>query len=403
MPDAHRLKRLPIPAIVRRTAAAAALLLPLAGCTDYYPNSTLTPHSEFGRAIDHLWRIELNLGTVVFIVVEALLLYTLIRFRERPGQPSPEPVHGNTTLEILWTGIPIIVLFFIAVPTIRTIFETQRKAPANALEVDVYGHQWWWEFQYPQYHVTTANELYLPLGRPVNFVLRSKDVLHSFWIPELGGKRDLITNHTNYLWFTPDSGMAPNAWNGECAEYCGTSHGVMHFRVFTVAPSDFEQWAAHQAHPSHPDSTTALATDTGGYRFPAAKLPEYVIPATPAPANLSFASGVAGDAARGRKLYSSSACIGCHMVRGNPMSVGIIGPDLTHIASRYTIGAGRYPNDTTHLRLWIKNARLMKPGVIMPTLGANQVDPITHSRVPAAAGLTDQQIADIVAYLQQLR
>jgi cytochrome c oxidase subunit 2 len=403
MPDAHRLTRLRSPRFVRRTTAALALLLPLAGCSQYYPNSTLTPHSEFGRLIDHLWHIELNLGTAVFIVVEGLLVYTLFRYRERPGQPSPEAVHGNTTLEILWTGIPIIVLLFIAIPTIRTIFETQRKAPANSLEVDVYGHQWWWEFQYPQYHVTTANELYLPLGRPVNFVLRSKDVLHSFWIPELGGKRDLITNHTNYLWFTPDSGMAPSAWNGECAEYCGTSHGVMHFRVFTVAPADFARWAAYQANPSHPDSASGITADTGGYRFPAAQLPSYVIPATPAPANLSFATGVAGDPARGRKLYSSSACIGCHMVRGNPMSVGIIGPDLTHIASRYTIGAGRYPNDATHLRLWIKNARLMKPGVIMPTLGANQVDPTTSSRVPAAAGLTDQQIADIVAYLQQLR
>lgn len=420
MPDVHRLKRLV--RAVRGVPAAVAAWLAMTGCNQYLPNSTLHPHTDIGRAIDHIWRIELGLGTVVFVLVEGLILYTLIRFRERPGRPPPQPVHGNTTLEVMWTVIPAVVLVFIAVPTIRTIFQTEAKAPANSVEVDVYGHQWWWEFRYPQYKVTTANELYLPVGRPVNFVLRSGDVLHSFWIPELSGKRDVITNHTNYLWFTPDSTHAPSAWNGECAEYCGTSHGVMHFRVFTVAPADFARWAAYQATPAAyqapppaaapaghdsaraaPAPAPAPTPDTAtGYRFPADKLPRNVVPETPTPAGLTFSPGLAGDPARGRQVYSSSACIGCHTIRGNPVSVGVIGPDLTHVASRYTIGAGLYPNDAAHLRLWVKNARMMKPGIIMPTLGANQYDPIMHSRVPAAGGLTDQQIADIVAYLQQL-
>jgi cytochrome c oxidase subunit II len=396
MPDAHRLRRR---TAVRPLAAAFVLLLALAACGREYPNSTLTPHTDFGRTIDHLWHIELLLGTIVFVLVESLLLYAVIRFRERPGQPEPEHVHGNTTLEVLWTVIPVVVLVFIAVPTIRAIFDTQRKAPANSLEVDVYGHQWWWEFQLPQYHLTTANELYLPVGRPVNFVLRSKDVLHSFWIPELGGKRDVITNHTNYLWFTPDSVAVPSAWNGECAEYCGDSHGVMHFRVYTVAPADFERWATHQAL-AH---DTAATGDTTGYQFPADKLPRHVIPETPTPEGLSFTAGLEGDAARGQKIYSSNACIGCHTIRGNPMSAGVIGPDLTHVASRYTIAGALYPNDASHLRLWVKNARLMKTGVTMPTLGANQYDPVTKAHIPAAGGLSDQQIADIVAYLQQLK
>ncbi len=397
-------------ACIRRAstvASAVLVLVALAACGRDLPNTTFNPHTEFGREIDALWNLLLNLGTVVFILVEALLVYALIRFRHRPGQEEPAHVHGNTTLEILWTVIPALVLVFIAVPTVRTIFRTQRNAPASGLQVEVYGHQWWWEFHYPQYNVTTANELYLPIGRTANFILRTKDVLHSFWIPQLGGKRDLISNHTNYLWFTPDSTMQASVWNGQCAEYCGASHGDMRMRVYTVPAADFEQWAAHQATPAAfadpPGDTTHRAPPgPAGYAFPKAQMPDYAIPHTPTPEGLTFSAGLTGDPARGEKTYSSQACIGCHTIAGNKMSMGVIGPNLTHVASRNTIAAGLYPNDTDHLRLWIKNAREMKPGVTMPTLGAGQLDPITGSRVPTS-GLTDQQIADIVAYLQQLR
>ena len=190
----------------------------------------------------------------------------------------PEPVHGNTVLEILWTAIPAVILAFIAVPTVSTIFKTQAVASADALQVQVIGHQWWWEFRYPQYTtagangkldtLTTANELYLPLGRKANFALTTMDVLHSFWIPQLGGKRDLITNHVNHLWFTPDS-IAESALNGFCAEYCGTSHGNMHFKTYTVSKSDFESWAAHQLTPAAfgavalAPATPTAAADTG--------------------------------------------------------------------------------------------------------------------------------------------
>src|SRR6202521_4093153 len=225
----------------------AAVVGTLAACGRDLPHTTFNPHTDFGRAIDDLWNLLLNLGTAVFILVEGLLVFTLVRYRHRPGRPDPEQVHGNTTLEVLWTVIPAIVLVFIAVPTVRTIFRTQHAAPAGALQVEVYGHQWWWEFHYPQYNVTTANELYLPIGRTVNFALRTKDVLHSFWIPQLGGKRDLISNRTNYLWFKSDSTTPVTAWNAQCAEFCGASHGDMRMRVYTVPPADFERWAAHQA------------------------------------------------------------------------------------------------------------------------------------------------------------
>ncbi len=453
-------------AVALTVAAVLAVPLLLAACdVKSYPNSTFLPHSEFGKAIDDLWNLLLQLGTLVFVFVEGLLVYTIIKYRHRPGAAPPRHVHGNTTLEIMWTVIPAVILVFIAVPTVKTIFKTESRASADALQVEVYGHQWWWEFRYPQYGVTTANELYLPIGRKVNFALRTQDVLHSFWIPQLGGKRDLISNHTNYLWFTPDSTMSTSAWNGTCNEYCGASHANMRFRVFVVPPADFARWATHQAGPAvfpvavappppaapapaaaparRPAGRTASAAADaqpvvrpvanvangalstqpsanadanaddptivqGGSQapdgdvFPRDSLRPYNIPATPTPDGLTFTPGLVGDAGRGQKVYSVSACIGCHTIKGNPNSVGITGPNLTHVGSRFTIAAGLYPNDTEHLRLWIKNAREMKSGVLMLTLGLNQIDPQTGMKV-TAGGLTDQQIADIAAYLQALK
>jgi len=244
---------MPVPTRLRRslTAALPALLAVVftACSTSGYPNSVFTSHTEFNRDIGGLFNILIWLGTIVFVFVEVLLLVTIWRFRRRSDNDRPEHVHGNTTLEILWTAIPALILAFIAVPTVRTIFKTQAKASADALQVEVVGHQWWWEFRYPQYNITTANELYLPVGRKVAFTLKSNDVIHSFWIPQLGGKRDVITNHPNYLWFTPDS-VGEQAWNGMCVEYCGASHANMRFKTFTVTPANFEAWAAHQATPA---------------------------------------------------------------------------------------------------------------------------------------------------------
>jgi cytochrome c oxidase subunit 2 len=308
--------------------------------------------------------------------------------------------------------------------------------------------------------VTTANELYLPIGRKVNFTLKTQDVLHSFWIPQLGGKRDLITNHPNYLWFTPDS-VSEAAWNGFCGEYCGASHANMRFKAFTVSPANFEAWAAHQKSPavfgavtgsaaaapggatpattaattpaaavagaSPAPATTPAMTSTsapamgmpghdmaamGGasvqqaafHTFPHDRIPSHVVPSTPVPPGMSFDESLTGDAERGRTMLTSfvGGCAGCHVIGGNPSMVGVTGPNLTHIGSRATIAGGLYPNDKKHLSLWIKNSRWMKPGVIMPTLGAFQRDPVTGQTIPKT-GLTDQQIADIVAYMQALK
>jgi cytochrome c oxidase subunit 2 len=255
MPVPHRPRR-PLPAAL---TALFSLLLLGACYGPSHPNSIFTPFTEFNRDVGRLFDILIGFGLFVFVFVEALLIYTIWRYRSRPGQAMPEQVHGNTRLEILWTVIPTVILVFIAVPTVQTIFRTQAKAKSGALQVEVIGHQWWWEFRYPEYTtagangrldtLVTANELYLPIGRTVNFTLRTNNVLHSFWVPALGGKRDLITNHTNYLWFTPDS-SGEGAWVGNCTEYCGASHANMKLRAYTVTAEDFESWARHQLSPS---------------------------------------------------------------------------------------------------------------------------------------------------------
>lgn len=406
----------------------ALLLAVAAACGESYPNSTFQSTTEFNRDTTAVWNTMLLWGTIVFVIVEVILVAAIIRYRRRPNTPDPQHVHGNTAMEITWTVLPMFILAIIAVPTVRNIWKYQSGAPADALTVQVIGHQWWWEFRYPQYNLTTANELYMPIGRAVNFELRTADVIHSFWIPALGGKRDLVNNRTNHLWFIPDS-TGENAFNGSCNEYCGSSHANMRFRAYTVSAENFESWARHQAAnavfpppapavaptPAVPASNAGAAAQapppadpapqpSSGYEFPLDKLGSHILPSTPIPGTVRFNDALlaAGDPQRGFETYSRSACIGCHKIRGNPSSIGIIGPDLTHIASRHTIGAGLFPNDARHMAHWIKNSRAMKPGSLMQTLGRGERDPILKMTV-TAGGLTDEQIADIVAYLRTLK
>jgi cytochrome c oxidase subunit 2 len=412
----------------------AVASLALVACGQEYPNSTFTRLTDLNSAIDILWNRLLFLGTVVFIVTEALLIITIIKFRKRPGGPAAKQIHGNAALEITWTVIPALILVLIAVPTVKTIFKTQAKAPAGALEVQVIGHQWWWEFRYPELGITTANEVYIPAGRAVNFSLQTKDVLHSFWTPQLGGKRDLITNKTNYLWYTPDASLTEHVYNGFCTEYCGSSHANMRFRVYTVSADRFDSWAAHQktaavtATPAPaPAPTVATASLAGGksavaaapvaapstgYSFPVEKLPAHVIPTTPY-TNVAFDDALlaSADVARGRDLVTNPAnmgkapCLTCHVVKGegvmNMTDDNAAGPNLTHFATRHTFGGGLFPTNPQALARWIKNSRTMKPGSLMPVLGNGEFNPASKSK--NTAGLDDRQIADIVAYLLALK
>jgi len=391
-----------------RQAAPALLiavgLLALSACGGVeYPNSTFNHTTDFNTAIDGLWDRLLFWGTIVFVVVEAVLVYTIIKYRKRPGGPAAKPIHGNAVLEITWTAIPAVILALIAIPTVKTIFQTQAPAPAGALTVEVIGHQWWWEFKYPEYGISTANEVYIPVGRPANFVLTTKDVLHSFWIPQLGGKRDLITNKTNYIWFTPADSLPSGVFNGFCTEYCGASHANMRFRMYTVQPDEFESWARHQATIAQPFQVDSNRT-TPGYQFPREQMPTHAMPQTPLPAQIAFDDNLLaqGDAARGQQNFVY--CLACHTVNGNgfPAPPNAIAPNLTHVASRHTIAGGLFPNEPRVLARWIKNAKAMKPGAIMNVFGIGEYDPLTKRPVQQG-GLTDAQIADIVAYLQTLK
>jgi cytochrome c oxidase subunit 2 len=318
----------------------------LAGCGGRFPQSTLAPHSDFGRAIDRLFTDIFWWAALVFAVVETLLLVAIVRFRHRPGRAAPRPTHGHTLLEIAWTIAPAVILVFVAVPTVRTIFVTAGTAPPDALKVEVVGHQWWWEYRYPELGIVTADEMHVPLGRPVQVAITSADVIHSFWAPMLGGKRDAIPGHVNRIAFRADS--AGEYW-GQCAEFCGASHANMRLRVFVDSGPAFETWVRDQR----------------------------AAPAPPAP----------GSAAeQGRTVFARSACIGCHTVQG--VSAGVIGPNLTHVGSRRTIAGGMFPNDSAHLAQWIADAPALKPGSIM-----------TRMKPP----LTDADIAALVAYLQSLQ
>jgi cytochrome c oxidase subunit 2 len=328
----------------RRWLTTAALAL--AGCAGPFPQSTLHPRSDYGRAIDHLFSDIFWWAVVVFVIVETLLLIALIRFRHREGRPAPKPLHGHTALEIGWTLAPAVILVLVAVPTVRTIFATAGDAPPDALKVEVIGHQWWWEYKYPSLGIVTANEMHVPVGKPVQVSITSADVIHSFWAPALGGKRDAIPGHVTRIAFRADS---VGDYSGQCAEFCGQSHANMRLRVLVDAESAFETW---------------VKTEQAGPAAPAA--------ASPAEA--------------GKAFYSRSACLACHTIKG--ISPGVIGPDLTHFGSRTTIAAGVFPNDSADLARWIADAPALKPGSLMPRM---------------QPPLSDAEIAALVAYLQSLK
>lgn len=375
-------------ALARRSAALAVLLLPvLAGCTRHdYPQSTFQPRSDFAGWVAHLNVVLIVWVVVIFALVQGLLLVAIIKFRARPGAPPPKPVHGNTLMEIGWTIAPAIVLALVAVPTVLLIFKTQNLPPHKDIEVKVIGHQWWWEYQYPEYGVTTAGELHLPVGKTVVIDIASADVIHSFWFPAMGGKRDAVPNHTNRMWFTPDS---VGEYLGQCVEFCGMSHANMRTRLFVETPEQFAAWIANQKLPPvggvpAPESAQAVNASAGGPgTAAAAALPPPsggVRPAAPPTAGL-----VAGDlATKGKDVFAHSACIGCHTIQG--ISIGIVGPNLTHFASRTSFAGALYDRTDENLVKWLQNPPARKPGSLMPNLG-----------------LTADQITQLVAYLQSLK
>ncbi|MED5508097.1 MAG: cytochrome c oxidase subunit II [Planctomycetota bacterium] len=313
--------------------------------------SVLVAKSPETREIRKLTWFVFAIAGGIFLVVEGLLLYAIFRYRRTKKQrleETGEPVqlYGSNPVEIAWTIIPIIIVLVLCLATIRTIQTvqpTKNDRPENALTVEVIGHRWWWEFRYPELDVVTANEMYIPVDRPIWLEIGSADVIHSFWVPELQGKMDAIPAHTNYWKLTAEK---EGTYLGQCAEYCGNQHANRLIRVVVLDESGFDGWAKEQARPA--DNITSEQVDLG------------------------------------RKVFLKYACQSCHAVAG--VSEGTYAPDLTHLMSRKTFAGGMIPNTPDNLKAWIDDPAQIKPGSDMPALK-----------------LTPQEIEQVVAYLVTLK
>jgi len=337
-------------------AGLALLVLVLSACSEDLPQNSLAPASERAQNIQDLFVLTMIIATVVFVLVQGAIIYTAIKFRRKKGEEDRpvKQIHGNTKLEIAWTIAPALILAGLAVPTVQTIFENAEK-PANALEITVTGHQWWWEYEYTDLGIVTANEMHIPVGQDVFLTLQADDtdVIHSFWVPRLSGKRDVVPGHINTLTISADE---TGLFLGQCAEFCGLSHANMRLRVQAHEPADFDAWAAGQ--------------------LAAANIP------------------AEGDsqAAEGWELFISKGCSACHTVNGTEAVGGGInpGPDLTHFAQRDTFAGALFDRTEENLRSWLANPSEMKA-----------MEPDLNRGMPNL-GLSDEEITALVAFIQGL-
>jgi cytochrome c oxidase subunit II len=363
--------------LLRRMAPVLPLLVLFAGaCSpEHYPQTALRPLSDYAKIGDSIQDTTFYWAVGVFVLVEGALLYAVFRFRGRPDDPEPRQVHGNTTIEIIWTVIPALILAVIAVPTVRGIFETNAIPKGDVLTVDVVGHQWWWEFRYPDLRLTTANEVHIPVGQTVLFRMGTADVIHSFWPPRFAGKRDVFPNRETRMWFKAE---AAGEYPGQCAEFCGIEHGRMAFRVRAQTPDEFQAWVAHMQ-TLGPKAAAARATDSVRTASAGAAVQAGQTPARGAkpPASgqdttaAAQAPAIPSDPAyaAGEKLFTAKGCVGCHSLQAVDAPKGMIGPNLANVGARSYIGAGSFKNTDENLSRWIQNPQKLKQGVLMPNLG----------------------------------
>lgn len=414
----------------RRTSSASGGLVSIAVATllaacegEQYVQTTFRPVTDFGEALNAVFANTFAWTMGILAIVVLLVVFVMIRFRERPGEPLPKQIHGSTKLELMWTTIPAIIVIFIAIPTVRTIFATQQPPGEGALEVEVIGHQWWWEFRYPEQGVVTANELMLPVGREIHLRMYSADVVHSFWIPRLGGKRDVNPQpavaegqrpQANHLVFTVNE---PGTYSGQCAEYCGASHAIMRVTAVAVPQPEFEDWVASmQDSPAQPPGTPP-ATAPGAARPNTPPADTAAGTAQPgddgergsetggagAPDSLAVAQDRPALVEEGERVFLSRSCIACHTI-SNTTARGVLGPNLTRFGSRPTIGAGALPNSAENLERWITNPRAVKPGTMMPGTETTAPPPGNPAGPPfPATGLTPEEVRAVAAYLFSLK
>jgi cytochrome c oxidase subunit II len=312
--------------------------------------SIFSPASTPANSIYQLSLFVLAICLAIFVVVFSLLVYAVVKFRQRPGDDAREPaqIYGSNQMELAWTVIPVLIVVVLFLATARVIHAVEdARFPPGTTEIRVVGHQFWWEFQYPQQGFVSANELHVPVSdsenpTPTHITLLSADTDHSFWVPKLAGKTDLIPNRSNSMWIDPHE---VGVYVGQCAQYCGVQHAKMLLRVVVESREDFDRWVASQQRPAQTSQSVA----------------------------------------RGRQVFESTACVNCHTVTGTNAK-GKFGPDLTHLMSRETIAAGAALNNRENLRLWIKDPDVFKPGALMP-----------------AMQLDDQDLDAVTDYLQSLR
>jgi cytochrome c oxidase subunit 2 len=378
---------------LRRLLPAASITAAALTCrAAELPTSIFSPHSTPSKQEYDLALFVLGICALIFIGVGSLLIYALVRFRARKADNTEPPqVFGSLQIELSWTIIPILIIVVLFLGTARVLFSVQdAPKPKSAVDVVVIGHQFWWEFRYPQYNVVTANELHLPVSsqdrpRPAFMRLTSADVIHSFWVPQLNGKTDLLPNRVNEMWIDPQkTGM----YLGQCAQFCGPEHAKMLLRVYVETPEDFENWIRGQQRVQGeidgPPGATQMTQPNPGNQA-GAQIP----PNSPAThgevAKTNAAAPEEINAQNGQTVFERQACINCHTVAGTVAS-GRYGPDLTHLMSRATLASGAADNTPGNLEAWIEDPNRFKPGSLMP-----------------AMHLSDRQNAQITAYLLTLK
>jgi cytochrome c oxidase subunit 2 len=316
--------------LVKRGALSLLIAVGLSGCGFDTTQSALNPAGTVAQIQARMITSSFWIMMVVSVVVFSALIVAIIRFRAKPGQKTlPPQTEGNNRIEFLWTVTPAIILALMMIGTINQSFVLGKIYPASqALQVDVTGHQFWWQFQYPSANITTANELHIPVGEKVELILTSADVMHSFWVPRLGGKTDLIPGRTNYMWIEASQ---PGIYHGQCAEFCGTGHADMRITVDAEPPARYAVWVQSMTHPvSVPPKSSTLAYQ--GY--------------------LDFAS---------------AGCESCHTIGGTNFA-GAVGPNLTDLSDRLMIAANLIPNTLANREAWIHDPQAVKPGALMPNL-----------------------------------
>jgi cytochrome c oxidase subunit 2 len=365
---------------VRRVSRLAPLLVILfvligTACSRDFPQTTLAPKGDLARIEDDVFFTTVKWATLVFVLVEGALVYAIFRFRGKPGDAEPEQIHGNTLVEIVWTAIPALILAMIAVPTVKAIFkENATPKGGDVLTVEVIGHQWWWEFRYPEFNLTTANELHVPVGRTVSLKMGAYDVIHSFWLPQFAGKRDVFPNRETRLWFTADE---PGEYTGQCAEFCGAQHGRMAFRVEAQEPAAFQAWVDHmKTLGAQPAAALAPSADSVHTSSAGATVQQQAAkPGAPAPAADSGKAPAAAEdplVAQGQKLFLMKGCVGCHSLVAYNAPKGLLGPNLANVGARTYIAAGTLQNTDENLTRWIRDPQSVKHGVLMPNLGVTE-------------------------------